>query len=484
MDDAAGKEKPHAVCVPYPAQGHITPMLKLAKLLHHRGFHITFVHTEYNHQRLLRSRGASSLKGLENFRFETIPDGLPPSDCDHVTQDIPTLSDSTSKTCLVPFTKLLKKLNQAPDLPSVSCIVSDGAMSFTLDAAQELQVPEVVFWTPSACGFMCYLHYQKLIELGITPLKDESYLTDRDFLDSVIDCIPGLVKNFRFRDIPSFVRTTNPDEIMLNYVNREAQRASKAAAVVLNTFYELEREVLDSMASILPRIYSVGPLQILCDQIPDDKEGLNNIGANLWREEQGSLEWLDAKEPKSVIYVNFGSIAVMSPHQLVEFAWGLANSEQSFLWVIRPDLVKGETAIVPPEFVEVTSERGLLLSWVPQEKVLSHPSVAGFLTHCGWNSMLESICHGVPVICWPFFAEQQTNCRYACDAWGIGMEMDDEVKREEVKRLVRELMEGEKGKEMRKKALRWKTSAEKATNPGGSSCLDLDKLVRILLTTA
>ncbi|KAK3014577.1 hypothetical protein RJ639_008909 [Escallonia herrerae] len=147
--------RPHAVCIPFPAQGHINPMLKLAKLLHHKGFHITFVNTEFNHQRLLKSRGPDALRGLSSFRFETIPDGLPPSDIE-ATQDVPSLGDSTSKNCLGPFRDLLSKLNDSAslDVPPVTCVVSDGGMSFTLTAAEELRIPEVLFWTTSACGFM------------------------------------------------------------------------------------------------------------------------------------------------------------------------------------------------------------------------------------------------------------------------------------------------------------------------------------------
>ena len=169
MGSLGTANKPHAVCIPYPAQGHINPMLKLAKLLHFNGFHITFVNTEYNHKRLLKSRGASSLNGLPSFRFETIPDGLPEYDVD-VTQDVPSLCDSTRRTCLPHFRNLLAKVNNS-DAPPVTCIVSDGVMSFTVDAAEELGVPEVLFWTTSACGFMCYVQYEQFIQKGITPLK-------------------------------------------------------------------------------------------------------------------------------------------------------------------------------------------------------------------------------------------------------------------------------------------------------------------------
>ena len=142
MGSIRAATKPHVVCVPVPLQGHITPMLKLAKLLHHKGFHVTFVNTEYNHNRLLRSRGPNSLDGLPDFHFETIPDGLPPSDAD-VSQDIPSLVKSTIKTCLLPLCNLISKLNatSSSNVPPVTSIVSDGCMSFTLDAADKFGIP-------------------------------------------------------------------------------------------------------------------------------------------------------------------------------------------------------------------------------------------------------------------------------------------------------------------------------------------------------
>ncbi|GLT62406.1 hypothetical protein SLA2020_350470 [Shorea laevis] len=347
-------EKPHAVCIPFPAQGHINPMLKLAKILHYRGFHITFVNTEFNHKRLLKSRGPNSLDGLPSFRFQTIPDGLPESNVE-ATQDIPSLCDSTRKHCLAPFRNLLSKLNNtsSSNVPPVTCIVSDGVMSFTLDAAAELGIPEVLLWTTSACGFMGYVQYRSLIEKGLTPLKDASYLTN-GYLDTVIDWIPGM-KGIRLRDLPSFIRTTDPDEFMLEFPMVESERAKKASALIFNTFDALEHEVLEALSSMFPPIYSIGPLHLLLNQIPDNDH--KSIGSNLWKEEAGCLEWLDRKEPNSVVYVNFGSITVMTSDQLIEFAWGLANSNQTFLWIIRPDLVAGDSAILPAKFLAETKER-------------------------------------------------------------------------------------------------------------------------------
>ncbi|CAL8175184.1 unnamed protein product [Prunus armeniaca] len=307
----------------------------------------------------------------------------------------------------------------------------------------------------------------------------EASLTN-GYLDTTIDWIPGL-KDIRLRDLPSFVRTTDPEDIMLSFAMGEVERASKASAIILNTFDILEYKVLEALSSMFPPIYTIGPNHLIVNKIVPQNAISSSIGSSLWKEEPECLQWLDSKEPNSVVYVNFGSITVMTPQQLVEFAWGLANSKKPFLWTIRPDLVKGEAAILPSEFAQETKQRGLLVSWAPQEEVLNHPSIRGFLTHGGWNSTIESLSAGVPMVIWPFFADQQTNCWFSCTQWGVGLEIDSNVKRSEVEKLVRELMSGEKGKEMRKNAMEWKGKAEEATGPRGSSLLNLEKLVKDVL---
>ena len=137
--------------------------------------------------------------------------------------------------------------------------------------------------------------------------------------------------------------------------------------------------------------------------------------------------------------------------------------------------------MLPPEFLAATADRGLMANWCPQQEVLDHPAVGAFLTHSGWNSTLEAMCGGVPVISWPFFADQQTNCRYQCNEWGVGMEIDANVRRDAVAGLITELMEGEQGKEMRRKAREWRDKAIEAAKPGGPSHRNLDELVRDVL---
>ncbi|XP_051124531.1 7-deoxyloganetin glucosyltransferase-like [Andrographis paniculata] len=477
---AADSGRPHAVCIPFPAQGHVNPMMKLAKLLHQNGFHVTFVNTEYNHRRLVKSLGEDAVDGLPpSFQFRTIPDGLPPSYEGDATQDIPSLCASTSTTCLAPFRALLADLNTGGGGPPVSCIVSDGVMSFTLDAAAELGVPEVLFWTTSACGFYGYTQYDRLIQDGLVPLKDSSDLTN-GYLDSTILEIPGM-EGIRLRDIPSFVRTTNPDEFMVKFALRETARARRASAIIVNTFEVLEQEVLNQLSSTLPPVYAIGPLNLLEHGRVQNNTAVASLGSSLWKEDSGCLEWLDSQAENSVVYVNFGSIAVMTADQLAEFAWGLANSGQSFLWVIRPDLVSGEQAILPRDFLVATEGRGMLAGWCPQERVLGHSAVGGFLTHSGWNSTLESLSAGVPMICWPFFAEQPTNCWYCCAKWGVGMEIESDVTREGVESLVRELMAGEKGRELKNRAGEWEKLAREAA--AGSAYDNLKEVISVLLSS-
>ncbi|KAJ3695822.1 hypothetical protein LUZ60_001199 [Juncus effusus] len=473
---ASSSPRPHAVLIPQPAQGHVTPMLQLAKILHSKGFFITYVNSQYNDKRFLRANGPDSLNGLEDFKFESIPDGLPPSD-DDVTQDIADLCISTTKKSADPFRDLLIRLNNCLNNPPVSCVIADGVMSFAQRIAEELGILALVFWTTSACGFNGYLHFAELIQRGYTPLKDDSYLTN-GYLDTPISWIPGM-PDVRLKDIPSFIRTTDRGDIMLNFDGGEAQNALKAQGLILNTFDSLEHEILEALREKFPRLFAIGPLSLLVNKLHPSE--VDSIGSSLWNEDATCLDWLDKHEPCSVVYVNFGSITVMTAEQLSEFAWGLANSKKPFLWITRPDLVSGESVILPKDFIIETKDRGVLANWCPQNKVLLHPSIGVFLTHCGWNSTLESICGGVPMICWPFFAEQPTNCRYVCAKWGIGLEIDADVRRDDVERLVRETMEREKGKDMRVKAKMWNERAEEAIEQGGPSNQNLDDLVQFLL---
>ncbi|CAH2038824.1 unnamed protein product [Thlaspi arvense] len=189
------------------------------------------------------------------------------------------------------------------------------------------------------------------------------------------------------------------------------------------------------------------------------------------------IEWLDSKQPNSVVYVSFGSLVILNEDQMMELAAGLTKTGCFFLWVVR----ETEAAKIPKYYAEEISEKGLVVSWSPQLEVLAHKSVGCFLTHCGWNSTLEGLSLGVPMIGMPHWTDQPTNAKFIEDVWKVGVrvkaEADGLVRREEVVRCVGEVMEGERGKEIRRNVEKWKVLAREAVSEGGSSDKSIDQFV-------
>ncbi|XBI10509.1 hypothetical protein VPH35_137769 [Triticum aestivum] len=411
--------RPHAVVVPFPGSGNINPALQLAKLLHRHGVYITFVNTEHNHRVMETAEGAAAVRGSEGFQLETIPDGLVEADRDAGDYDLG-LSAATSHRCAGPLRELILRVNGRAGVPPVTCVVPTALMSFALDVARS--------WT-------CY--------------------TNGHLSRTLIDWIPGMPP-ISLGDISSFVRTTDPDDFGLHFNIVEANGCTKAGALIINTFDALEADVLAALRAEYPRIYTVGPLGSLLNHQLRGDDDASASGLSLWKQDTECLAWLDTQQPGSVVYANFGSLTVLSTDQVAEFAWGLVASGHPFLWSIRDNLVPG--------FIAATAGRCCLTTWCPQDRVLGHPARG-------------SVAAGVPMVCWPGFADQYTNCKYACDVWGVGLRVDEEVRREQVASHIRHAMKAE---EMRGSAAEWKAKAEEAVAPGGLSCENLQSMVRAL----
>ncbi|XP_021744630.1 7-deoxyloganetin glucosyltransferase-like [Chenopodium quinoa] len=457
----------HVVCVPFPAQGHIRPMLKLTQLLHFKfEFSITFINTHHIHQTLFKNHHRS-------------PEDDDPKDILSAINSIVTNKlELPLKELLV--TKLLDNYNSNSDClqPRVSCMISDvGMSSFTLRVAEELGIRAVLLETASACSLLAYFHCRQLLDKGIIPLQDQSCLTN-GYLEKSIDWISSL-KRISLKDMPSFIRTLNPNDMnhmMLNIVMSNAHRALKSEAILINTFDALEQHALEDLSTIFPNIHPIGPLNLMVDHHISKKDTINSgplMNSNEY------MKWLDSQEPKSVLYVSFGSLVGVDQETFIELAWGLANSLTKFLWIVRSDQVIEKSCTIEfNRFKEEINGRGVLVTWCDQEQVLAHPSIGGFFTHCGWNSTIESISYGVPMICWPSAADQLINSWYCCNCLGIGMKMSEHVKRDYVERVVKELMETKNGKEMGTKAAKWRNIAIEATmSSHGSSYDNLKKVV-------
>ena len=245
-----------------------------------------------------------------------------------------------------------------------------------------------------------------------------------------------------------------------------------AAAVICNTFEEIEPGALDLVPNALP----VGPLEA-------PPTSSSSATGQFWPEDATCLGWLDAQSGGSVIYVAFGSLAVFDAARLEELAAGLELTGRPFLWAVRPNIITdgvvGEGWL--DAFRRRVEGRGLVVGWAPQQRVLAHPSVACFVSHCGWNSTMEGLRHGVPFLCWPYFIDQFCNQSYVCNVWGTGVKLvADErgvVTKEEIKNKVAQLLSDEK---IKASVAMWKDTACASIAEGGSSHANLLKLVNLL----
>ncbi|KAL3838467.1 hypothetical protein ACJIZ3_023058 [Penstemon smallii] len=291
----------------------------------------------------------------------------------------------------------------------------------------------------------------------------------------------GLIRR---RDIGGFCRVDDINDPGFQTIKTETKRTTKAKALILNTFEDLEGPILDQIRKHIPNLYSIGPLHAhLKARLELKGIESSNHSSSFWEEDRSCMAWLDSHPENSVIYVNFGSVTLLTKDELLEFWYGLVNSGQRFLWVIRPDsIIENDGNEVPIELDEGTKARGYMLEWVPQRDVLAHRAIGVFFTHSGWNSTLESICIGIPMLCWAYFADQTTNSRFISEVWKMGFDIKDTCDRILIEKMVREIMEVRRD-EFLERARFMATLAKKTISDGGDSYSNLDGLIEFLKST-
>ncbi|KAF8690721.1 hypothetical protein HU200_041100 [Digitaria exilis] len=298
---------PHVVLVPFPAHGHVAPHVQLARVLRSRGAHVTLVHTELHYRRLLRARGIDAKAGDDppaaedgGIAVEVIPDGL---SLDDPPRTLRAHHEAMERNCLEPFKSLLRDMLRRS--PPVSCVVADTPMPFAAVAAREVGVPDVQFFTASACGLMGYLQFEHLLAHGVVPLPS-GYDTDGS-LDKPLEWVPGM-HGVRLRDLPTFCRVTaEEDDWLMRFHVHQMKTAASSTAVVLNTFYDMEKDVVDALKPLLPPVYTVGPLATIIASSSssspagggDDTTATSGIG--LLKEDERCMAWLDGKAEGSVV---------------------------------------------------------------------------------------------------------------------------------------------------------------------------------------
>ncbi|GAV75063.1 UDPGT domain-containing protein, partial [Cephalotus follicularis] len=375
----------------------------------------------------------------------------------------------------------------------ITCIIYDSLMYFAQDVADSFKLPGISVRTSAAAMLLVMAVFRRPDEQGnisyqafavnspsVLPIKKTCVQkkTNVVYVDAVDympeDKTPVLqslkLKNI-FESMPQSAR-----DAMLEYRAALTDSLKRSSAIIVNTMDFLEQEILTNIQKLFSApIFTIGPFHKLAPTISS---------TSIFQEDATCISWLNKQVPKSVIYVSFGSMASMNENELHETAWGLANSEQPFLWVIRPGLVQGVDwlKLLPEGFKERIGERGCIVKWAPQKEVLAHVAVGGFWSHCGWNSTLESICEGIPMLCRPFFGDQPLNVRYVCDVWKVGLELESELDRGKIEIAVRRLMVDTEGEDIRQRAMEFKKKTDHCLGESGSSLDCLNELTEKILS--
>ncbi|KAK8671834.1 hypothetical protein V6N13_038419 [Hibiscus sabdariffa] len=467
-----GKDRSsHVLFFPVPSQGHMNPMIKLAELLALAGFRITFLNTHHNHERLLRfTNMAAYFERYSGFELGTITDGLPQ---DHPRSGhwFPAMfEDATAMKIKQSLRDMLVNVS-----PPVDCMIVDAFLGFALDVARELGIPIVCFRTSSPCCFWTSYSIPDMIRAGELPINGN------EDMDRLITTVPGMETHFRCRDLPSYCRAPDMEDSFIKLIVKQTRKSAEADALILNTAEELDGPILSQIRTQCPIVYAIGPINALLKSRVNAKHGesYHHFSNTLLEEDKSCVSWLDKQPNRSVTYACFGSLTSMSREQLIELWYGLVNSKSNFLLVVRPNSVigkDGEGDDVVNELFDKTKDRGYIVDWAPQEAVLNHPAVGGFLTHSGWNSTLEGVVAGVPMICWPYFADQQVNSRVVSEVWKIGLDMKDVCDRKIVEKMVNDVMVDRK-EEFAKSAAEMSKLTYQSVSVGGSSYSNLDRLI-------
>ncbi|KAL9229438.1 hypothetical protein vseg_004904 [Gypsophila vaccaria] len=457
--------KPHVALLASPGLGHLIPIVELAKrLVAQHGFNVTVfaVTTEARkaEEEILWSAMSSWPGLLETVLLPNVVDVEPNAAIitrmlGMVRGSLPTLRSSISDMLVKP----------------TAIIVDQFGVEAVKAVGEDFDMLKYVFIASNA-WFLAYNAYLPYIQKQVDPSKM--------FYIPGCESIPG-------GDLLQL--TFDPSSRVYRDFVSLGRDMMAVDGILVNTWEDLESRTLKafkddlSMKSIVKvPVYPVGPVIRRPKQV---------VKTEL-------IEWLDAQPDESVVYVSFGSGGTISTQQTIELAWGLELSKHRFIWVIRPPIDNDRSAslfksvhdvddsiskCLPKGFLDRTRDQGIILSkWAPQEEILQHRSIGGFVSHCGWNSVMESIVNGVPIIAWPLYAEQNMNAAMLCENLrsairSKGKPSKELIRRDEIERMVKYVMNIE-GFGLRKRVEDLKVSANEALKEGGSSYCSLSKVAK------
>lgn len=474
------KNRGNVILYPILGIGHLLPMVELARVLvgrYHDILDVTILVLSPSSdgaigfdESLVSSLIAAN--PLISFHF------LPPVDLSHLHN--PSFADLLFGVIDLSKPNVLSFMSSLRSKPLA--FVVDFFCTESADVATQLGVPSYIFFTCSAAFLVTLLHFP-------TAVHQHTTRSIKDMEKTSLVHFPG-IPPVPVDHIPIF--WSDREDLMYKTFLKLSARMAEVDGILINTFDSLESKTIQSLpatGAFVRPIYSVGPLTM--------KDRGHEQG-----EDDRYLKWLDMQPTGSVVFVCFGTTGTLSRDQLLEIAQGLERSEQRFLWVaknprlsILPDTNKESTTHLPPDpdldlllpkgFLDRTKDRGLVIkSWVRQITVLRHEAVGCFVSHLGWNSVLEAICAGVGMIGWPMYAEQKLNKLFVVDNMKLAIAMEgydkELVTAGEVERTVRKMMMGESEDVvgMKERCSAMKHAAELTLADGGDSMLALDALVR------
>ncbi|KAL3497873.1 hypothetical protein ACH5RR_040605 [Cinchona calisaya] len=462
-------KKTELVFVPSPGRGHIVAIIELAKRLleQDQRLSVTILVIKPPYSAKIDSDTEELAAINTNIRFIDLPQVDPPESINCFEHFMSVYIDkhkSHLKDAMV--NHILSKSTP------IAGLVIDLFCSSMIDIANELDIPSYLFFTSGAAflGLMLYLPTRH------SQVGSEFKLSDPDLI------IPTYAHPIPSRVTPSFLLDKGGYTSFLNH----GSRFKETKGLIINTFAELEPHAIEYLKSAteFPPIYTFGPVL--------------NFKIEKRLKSEIIMNWLDNQPTSSVVFLCFGSLGGFEPPQLKEIATALERSEIRFLWSVRPPPPKdfnlkpveytNFSDVLPDGFLERTAHRGLVCGWAPQLEVLAHEAVGGFVSHCGWNSILESLWNGVPIATWPVYAEQQPNAFELVKELELAVEltMDYRIERadkivvaDDIEKALRSLMDTESPVRKRVKDIGQK--GRKALMNGGSSFISLERYVQDIL---
>ncbi|KAK4265455.1 hypothetical protein QN277_026507 [Acacia crassicarpa] len=446
----AASETQHVAVLAFPFGTHSVPLLNIIQRITSNSPQVIF--SFFSTATNIAGIDASIFLNLPNVKPYNVDDGLP---ADYVPSGHPLERIHFFIRAMPENYRRSMELAVAERGRKITCIVTDAFLWFGAEMAEQMRAKWVPIWMAGPHSLLTHV---------VTDLLRQKFPCDDDACREQSLSFLLNLSSVKVKDLPEGI-LREIDEPFAVMIHKAGQMLPKATAVAINSYDTILHPIVNDLKSKFRMLLNIGPLALTTPQpvIPD---------------KQGCLQWLDKQKTASVVYIGFGSVILPPPHELSALAQALEEGKFLFIWSFRGNAEKQ----LPEGFLKRTEEQGIVVPWAPQLDILKHESIAAFMTHCGWNSIMESIVGGVPMICRPFFGDQRLNTLMLEGEWGVAMAVENGViTKNEIKRVLESSLSGEKGKIMRSNIGSLRQSALEAVDEAcGSSAQNFRTLIELV----